>query len=185
MLTHTEDYIAKTPDMMGVAGRAWGLQLSTLREILRWPVETDPTVAAWLVEVPRPHPIFHSYYVFAMHLRPLPGRFPDPPHVRKFGATHEFWLYAAHPEFPRAPIIMGQAKPQYLAPPNFIGQFGTNPQLGPVVADAMARRFILNMVISPMVAGSLSPDTDQQQQWVDRFGDEMLIGSIPPKEKMN
>lgn len=170
------DIVTTPPTLTGQAGRAWGLPLSVLREKLKWP-PVDPTVSAWLIERLDAHPVWHSYFVFAYHLRDEPGR--PLVTIRKPGATHEFMLLAANPEYPREPVITGDAAPRYLTPANFCAQFEAS-------SDQNARIFVISRIIQPLVDGRLNPDTDYVEHWFREFGRDaelpMPMISLEPRK---
>ena len=118
----------------------------------------------WVITAPWAHPLWHSYILHLIHLRPMgDGRktlFYVP------GATHEMMLFALDPEYPLEPIVMGQARAQWLRPGNFAAQF-----ISP--SDEMARRRIRDTV-SLICAAGLNPDTDAISQWVALYGDAMV-----------
>lgn len=157
--------ITHIPDMSGPAGRAWGLDLTALRVKLGTPAGTDATVSAWLVEAPWAHPIWHSYLIFAIHLRVIEGQ--PIPTILRLGSTHQFWVYAADPNFPRDPAVRGIDVPRRLEPPNFCAQFGP-------LDDNGARLFVRQQIIAPIIMGNLNPDTDAVSQWLEAFGDDMV-----------
>lgn len=156
--------ITRVPDMSGPVGRAWGIDLTALRTRLKKPPGTDPTVSAWVVEAPWAHPVWHSYLIFAVHLRVIEG-LPIPTILRP-GSTHQFWVYAADPGAPREPAIRGITAPKRLEPPNFCAQFGP-------LDDTGARLFVRQQIVSPIIMGNLNPDTDAVSQWIEAFGDDM------------
>ena len=116
-----------------------------------------------VVEAPWAHPIWHSYAVILVHLRPLPDGRPTKFYLA--AATHEIWLYALDPDQPRQPMIeFGQ--PKWLTPMNFGAQF--------IAASDEAAKLKVEEAVQDIVAGKLSPDTDFIRHWAYRFGDNML-----------
>ena len=108
------------PTITDTHGRAWTVDLAALRTTLGVKAEDDAGVAQWVVEAPWAHPLWHSYLLALVHLRPMPdGR---PTKLYLIGATHELWLYALNPEHPREPLIVGKNGARYLQPINFAAQ---------------------------------------------------------------
>lgn len=112
------------------------------------------------VEAPWAHPVWHSYMLMAVHLRPLPG-FP-PPKINLTGATHEVMLYALDPEYtPRLDDVQ-----KYLTPGNFHGQWIAE-------SDAAATAKVEGCV-NDILNGLLSPDTDHRRTWTELFSDSNI-----------
>ena len=151
-----DDKIEKVPDVFGVGGQAW-----------KCPHEADGKagVAVWLIEAPWAHPIWHSYMLVLVHLRPLPGG--PPPNFYLEGATHELWLHAIDPSVERQTILStGKATRKLLWPMNFAAQI-----IEPT--DELARERVEGAV-RKVCAGQLSPDTDFRRDWEALFGSNML-----------
>ena len=169
------DPITTPPEISGGHGRAWRCDLDAAR--LRWAVnaENDCCLDHWVVEAPWAHPIWHSYSLVLIHLRPLSdGR------KTKFyvdGATHELWLWALDPDKNRIPMLSGgDAAGLWLIPLNFAAQFIE-------VADDLAQQRVRS-AIQRICDGTLSPDTDFRSMWIDLFGNNMMKdrpGAKPPK----
>lgn len=154
------------PSIAGVAGRAWKLDLAAHRSKLDLDPRDDASVAAWLIEAPAAHPLWHSYLMTLVHLRPLrDGRRtvffrPD--------ATHEFLLFACHPDAKRADMLSGACDlgSCLLQPTNFAAQLVCDRD---DIADHQIER-----CVQDICNGLLNPDTDARGQWIARFGDAML-----------
>lgn len=145
-------------------GRAWQCDVDKLRQTLQVEHEQDGTLGMWIVEARWAHPIWHSYSLVLVHLRPL-----VPPVETKFylpGATHEIWVYAMDPDAPRSPAILGDERPRWLTPKNFAAQF-----IEPSDEAAISR---VEGAVDLILSGELSPDTDFQHQWRALFGDNMV-----------
>jgi len=150
----------------GAAGKAWRVDLDRLRQSLG-PSIDDSTVSTWVIEAPWAHPVWHSYTICLIHLRPMPGsQFQPKFHLE--GATHEFSLFALSPEAPRAEIILGQVSPisHVLTPMNFGSQFIE-------IEDRLAIERI-EKSIQEICHGKLSPDTDWQRDWIKRYNNAMI-----------
>lgn len=151
------------PAVVGPRGKAWEVDMPALRETFKIPPAEDATIGCWIVEAPWAHPAWHSYLLFAFHLRAVPNR----PAAKKFIplATHEFFLFALHPDAPRAECILGRDNPvaHRMTPPNFAAQYVE-------IDDDLARgRMVAAM--QEICDGKLSPDVDASADWVARFGD--------------
>ena len=152
------------PDRDGTVGRAWNCDIVALRQRLNVAAYDDATLAIWCVEAPWAHPLWHSYRVALVHLRPMRGG-----RETKFyrdGATHEFWVEALNPEKPRLPAIRGEESGKVLVPLNFAAQL--------VEPSDEAARTRIEAAIDLMIAGELNPDTDARRQWEALFGDAMI-----------
>lgn len=145
-------------------GRAWQCDIDKLRKTLKVEREADATLGMWIVEAPWAHPFWHSYSLVLIHLRPL-----VPPVETKFylpDATHEIWVYAMNADEPRAPAILGEARPAWLTPKNFAAQF-----IEPSDEAAIAR---IEATVGLILSGELNPDTDAASQWRALFGNNMV-----------
>lgn len=149
------------PELRGAAGMAWQYDIDAIsaKRRARHPNEAQPprelSIASWLVHAPAAHPAWHSYSIYCISLRDVPG-FP-PAVIHLPGATHEVMVLALNPDFPMAV----DEQPRHLTPSNFHGQF-----IEPSDEAAAAR---IRAVVQEVVDGVLSPDTDFRQQWVERF----------------
>ena len=54
-------------------GKAWRFDLDAIRMRMKADPASDAAVDAWLIEAPWAHPVWHSYLVMLIHLRPIPG----------------------------------------------------------------------------------------------------------------
>lgn len=149
---------AKEPDLIGPWGKAWKADLDGLRKRLVGDDRNvdDASIISWVVYAPWAHPMWHSYWIFLVHLRPLPGG--KPPVIHMPGATHEMMLYAADPRF--RPALDNIAK--FLVPGNFVGQFKVASD-----EEAAAR---VQKDVKDIIEGKLNPDTDALQMWIARYG---------------
>jgi hypothetical protein len=163
MMEAHEDAVTLAPDVTGPHGRAWAVRLASARLARGFKPEDDAMVAGWVVEAPWAHPAWHSYALLLMHLRPMPDNRPTKFYLE--GATHEIWLYALNPDFPRQPMIE-RLELRFLTPLNFAAQFIAE-------SDAAASNRALQAVMD-ICAGNLSPDTDFIRYWAARFGGNML-----------
>jgi len=127
------------------------------------PFRGNSIVAAWLVEAPWAHPIWHSYIISVIHLRPGPGC--PPATIVLADATHEIAVYALDPAAGRQQMLdTGLFK--ILHPVNFVAQMKEESD-----AAALERA---QAAVDLIVAGWLSPDTDFTRDWITLFGDNML-----------
>lgn len=152
------------PQRIGKFGRAWLFEYETIRKKLGVNPEDDATLGGWIVEAPWAHPIWHSYGIFLVHLRPL----PDGRKTFRYreDATHEFWIYALDPAKPRAPILVGESSGHLLTPVNFAAQLVEKSD-----GSAVSR---IEGAIDLILSGELNPDTDAQRQWEALFGNAMI-----------
>jgi hypothetical protein len=173
-MKHKLDTITKAPDLTGEKSRAWRIDIDTARAIGNWTTEEDATIAAWLVEAPWAHPAWHSYVIVLMHLRPLVA---DKRETKFYleGATHEMWLYAIDPKSSREDFVTkcNFKELSILTPINFAAQI-----IEPSDDAAIAR---VEKAVQEICNGELSPDTDFQSMWEERFGNHMI--KQPDKQK--
>lgn len=162
------DAIDKAPDMSGPHGRAWMVDLAALRAMLGVSAADDGTLVSWVVEAPWAHPMWHSYAISLMHLRPLPDGRPTKFYVPN--ATHELWVYAMDPDKKRAAMIAGAERgySAWMQPINFAAQI-----IEPNDAAAVER---IEAAVRWIVDGKLSPDTDYLRQWCALFNGAMVKG---------
>lgn len=159
-----KDLIAIRPTFLGPRGRAWEIDVDACYALKGINRRDGADIAGWLIEAPWAHPIWHSYCLVLIHLRPKRG------YMTKFyldDATHEFWVSALDPEQARQPQIETGAW-RALTPINFAAQLicGT---------DAEATELIRTRAVQPILEGRLSPDTDFAAQWSAIFGDNMVL----------
>jgi hypothetical protein len=153
--------IVTLPTKSGPFGRAWSIDFDAVHRALKLPAGTN--LASWILEARWAHPVWHSYFITLVHLRPQAG-LPDAVLYRP-DATHEFMLFALDPKQPREPQLREQ-RAAILMPPNFGAQLVEVSD-----ADAIAR---VDQAIDMVLAGLLNPDTDARQSWVALFGDTMI-----------
>lgn len=162
------DPITSAPDFVGSSGRAWVCRPPLYRKEPGYREGNYADVASWVIEAPRAHPFWHSYYITLVHLRPLPDNRPTIFYLD--GATHEFWLHALAPDGSRQKLIDGHPSGgeacNLLVPLNFAAQF-----IEPSDANAMRR---CEAAIQRICDGTLSPDTDNIRAWMYLFGDNMV-----------
>src|SRR4051812_16237629 len=153
------DPIAEKPGMSGLFGKAW-----TITDDNRL-TGREHSLAHWLIEAPRAHPVWHSYSLVMHHLRPMKNL--TKPMIYLPGATHEVCLFALDPMVDRRPLIAGgKVEALWLMPGNFAAQFIA-------ATDAVARDRV-RWAAQAVCDGVLNPDTDFRRQWVDLFGDNMM-----------
>lgn len=153
-------------------GRAWRTPQRVAFEVnpdgssQRDPELVDAVLDQWVVEAPWAHPVWHSYLIVLIHLRSAPNM-PEPT-IYLEGATHEMWVNALNPEVSRQELIeTGEiSKKQWLEPGNFAAQL-VEP------SDDAARQRVMRAV-AEIVRGDLSPDTDFVDDWIKRFGSNMV-----------
>jgi hypothetical protein len=165
--------MVKKPDYEGCIGKAWQADLVAVRKAHDVAEADDGTIDVWLLEAPGAHPVWHSYTLVLIHLRPMPDGRPTRFYLE--GATHEIWLHAMNPDIDRERFltdmkpqdIAGELTGGWLEPKNFASQLICE-------SDDAARKLILEMAVKPVCDGVLSPDTDYVRHWHMRFGDNML-----------
>ncbi|HJQ59413.1 MAG TPA: hypothetical protein VJ890_21075 [Vineibacter sp.] len=158
--------ITMAPTIVGSLGRAWLADLAVMRNRLEIESDRDGTLTSWVIEVPWANPVWHSYALTLIHLRPIDGL------RTKFylaGATHELWLYAMDPDAPRDDIVNGRLDSLsrfWLEPKNFAAQF--------IETDDAAALQRVRAAVMKICEGKLSPDTDYIRHWMHLFGDNMI-----------
>lgn len=156
------------PDMAGSVGNAWLCDLKRMKRESGIDDEADSTLVHWVVEAPWAHPIWSHYSLVLIHLRPL-AKNPQPLKFYIPGATHELWVMACSPEKDLTGVVRGDAGSQvgaWLSPKNFGSQMIYR-------SDAEAEERV-ESAVREIVEGQLSPDTDFQQMWIERFGNPMI-----------
>lgn len=126
-------------------------------------------IDAWMVEVPLAHPIWHTYLLSLIHLRPVPGL--ANPVLYKEGVTHELFLHAMNIDIDRELYLRdfkaqernGTKVPPLLMPVNFAAQF--------ICENDRKAKEEIAFAVNEMLVGRLSPDTDYRREWVALFGD--------------
>jgi len=162
-MTALNDKVTIAPTKLGPAGRAWSVDLDTALLAAGFARADDATLSVWIVEAAWAHPLWHSYAIILVHLRPMPdGRETK---LYRADASHEFWVYALNPEKPREAMIR-TGRAQWLTPINFAAQ----------LAEASDQAAITRIegAIDLILTGELSPDTDFQHQWEALFGNAMI-----------
>ncbi len=110
---------------------------------------------------PEAHPLWHSYQVSLVHLRPMEGvrdgslTSPD--------ATHEIHIFALDPE--STPDPADPSTIERLRPPNLVYQLRGRTDDGALD--------IFRAFVADLSSGVLNPDTDRrsaQLAWLDRWG---------------
>lgn len=139
--------------------------MEALRRTLRVEPGIDATIRSWIVEAPWAHPMWHSYVIIVIHLRPMPG-------IKTLfyvnNATHEIHLYALDPLVFRTGLIKGDVTyyPYCLTPINFAAQMVEKDD-----AAAVDKAFA---AVRDICEGKLNPDTDARASWIERFGGNMV-----------
>lgn len=150
------------PNIRGPHGRAWVMDIETFRAKHQRNGK-DATVGGWIIQAPWAHPVWHSYVLFVIHLRPLPQM--PPPRKSFVEATHEIMLFALNPQQPYQNVV---DPPPYLLPANFVAQF--------VAASDEAAKVKCESHVMEILEGKLSPDTDHMQSWIARFNASCVKG---------
>lgn len=170
-----KDEITAPPVVTGTHGRAWLCDLDAARTNLGVDSGSDATLAHWIIEATWAHPIWNSYSLVLVHLRPMADHRPTMFYLDD--ATHEIWLYAIDPDKSRALLIAGaEVDGHWLQPKNFAAQFIE-------VTDDLARTRV-RAAVHMICDAKLSPDTDFILSWANLFGDNMLkdrLSRRPPK----
>jgi hypothetical protein len=163
-----EKAISVTPALEGPHGKAWLVDLAAMRKQANVAEEQDATIAGWIIEAPWAHPIWHSYALILVHLRPM-----DPPIATNMyleGASHEMWLHALDPALDRERALsdIKVFSKGWMTPKNFAAQLKLE-------SDHAAIETIKVRGILPILHGALSPDSDYMRVWASIFGDNMLL----------
>lgn len=172
-----ESPVSIAPTIMGPHGKAWLCDHASLRRKLNVRDDQDGTVEHWIIEAPWAHPVWHSYSILLLHLRPLPDKRETLFYLEN--ASHEMMLHAMDPKADREAIIIGSGLfgGMWLTPTNFAAQFVE-------ISDDLARDRI-RKAVEIICAGNLSPDSDFINDWADLFGDNMMKdrpGARPPRK---
>jgi hypothetical protein len=157
------DPMTTPPERFGIAGRAWRVDLAAYRRAQGLAEEDPGVLVHWIVEAPRAHPLWHSFSLSLIHLRPHPV-LPEPT-LYADGVTHEVLLQVLDPAEPREPLLDG-ARPRWLQPANYAGQVTEASDEAAIARVASA--------VDRIVIGELSPDTDYRRDWIALFGDNMI-----------
>ena len=150
------------PDQVAPHGRAWRRDLDAVRRAAGVGND-DAMLVSWIIEAPWAHPVWHSYNLTLVHLRPT-ERHPRPV-IHVPGTTHEMMLFALDPLQPREPMLRTNAM-AWLRPPNFAAQL-----VEPSDEEAIDR---INATVASIIHGFLNPDTDALRDWINLFGDGMV-----------
>lgn len=145
------------PTRQGTHGKAWQIDLAAWRAMAGKP---GGEICGWIVEAPWAHPMWHSYFLSAVHLRHVEGFAPAVIHLP--GATHEVMLFALNPEF--SPAL--DEFPRVLTPSNFVGQW--------IAESDEAACAKVEACVDDILVGQLSPDTDFRRHWIQRFSDSNI-----------
>ncbi len=162
---HRLDAISRAPDMNGPAGKAWLVNIDEV--FANNPAlagKPHAQVAAWLVEAPYAHPLWHSYGFSLIHTGKVPGL--DECHLYVPGATHELVIFALDPDKSRDGALRTNLIKSRLEPINFGAQF-----------IASSNELAIERVrgdIQLVIDGQLSPDTDYRSMWIAKYGDNMV-----------
>lgn len=167
-----KDPIEAAPVIHGTHGRAWQCDVAKWAQHAPRP-DQDSCIGSWVIECPGAHPLWHSYLLTVVHLRPISGM------TTAFyldDATHEIWLHALLPEAPRAVLIEGRATSggsYVLTPINYASQFIE-------IRDDLALERV-RKAVEDVCFGKLNPDSDFVKDWQARFGDNMFKGRPNPR----
>lgn len=160
------DNVTTPPLVTGPHSRAWQCNMAVARKLNGIRAEDDGTLVHWLIEAPWAHPVWHSYSLVLVHLRPMPGN-PGDTVFYLDGATHELWLFAVDPKKDRNPMIStGLIDHCWMPPMNFGAQF--------IELDDDLAMIRISYAVQAICDGKLSPDTDYTHQWIELFGDNMI-----------
>ena len=155
-------------------GRAWRVDIDQVMKNTDAKPGSHAVIDWWVIEAPWAHPIWHSYSMTLVHLRPMPTNFGDDLAIHVPGATHEMLLYALDPKGDRAKMLeLGYSKESCLPllPGNFAAQL--------VEASDYEAAQRIEDTVKDVCDGLLSPDTDHLRDWIKRFGDGMVRKSRP------
>lgn len=156
--------VTAPPIVSGPHGRAWLCDTANGQRILGVPPERDSTLAHWVIEAPWAHPIWHSYSLVLVSLRPMPGTSTM---LYLDDATHELWLYAMDPNKDRNRLLSTAiVEGNWMSPGNYASQF--------VEIDDQLALDRVKAAVQKVCDGQLSPDTDFTSQWVALFGGNMM-----------
>lgn len=158
------DPVGREPTLVGAHGRAWLVDQAALFA-LNPGGQRDGQVSNWVVEASWAHPIWHSYWVALVHLRPFPGM-KGGTRIYLEGATHELWIYALSPEVPRNDFVEARSGPAFMTPKNFAAQLLCGDD-----GDAFAKA---EQGVRHIIEGRMNPDTDGTASMAAYFGDNML-----------
>jgi hypothetical protein len=161
-VAEVSDQVTIPPTIQAEHGRAWLVDLNKSPQAEERP---HATVATWLVEAPWAHPIWHSYLVCAIHLRPITDLktifYLD-------GATHEIWVFALEPDMERQRFMETRDTSLccQMYPKQFAAQF-----IEPSDESACER---VKKSVEMICRKELSPDVDAQNDWGKLYGYNMM-----------
>lgn len=159
-----KDQITAPAVVSGPNGRAWLCDLAAVRQSIGVGADQDGTLAHWIVEAPEAHPLWHSYSIVLVHLRPMAdGRKTL---IYLDDATHEIWLMAIDPKANRNRMLTKVVPAPWLEPKNFAAQFIE-------ASDDLARERV-QRAVTMICVGALNPDTDFNRHWEALFGSNMM-----------
>lgn len=123
-----------------------------------WSLTVDPKVssgaiATWLIYAPWMHPHWNFHWAHLVHLREIEGA--PPPTLQFISATHEFAVFALHPE--HEPANLDYTKFQWLEPVSICQQFERD-------SDAEALQLIEDK-LQAVGRGEVSVDSDYRSLW--------------------
>lgn len=136
----------RRPDLKGPAARAWRLASPAYPACL----------AAYLVDRPGAHPLWHVYVVAVAHLRPVDGL--PPAKLRFPEATHELSILSLNPEdMPEPEPDRDSSTFLHLLPPDLSWQGA--------LTDDEAERLVMDAVTLICADRKISPDSDFREWW--------------------
>lgn len=130
--------------------------------------DQEAALAGWLATIPTAHPLWHSYAINVIHLRPIDGVRPANKHYPE--AAYEINVIALDPDKPLSDPKQGETyRISHLVPLNLVLQFHG-------ISDGQAQG-LARALVAEYVAGRISPDTDFRshnisfiREYVERFG---------------
>jgi hypothetical protein len=146
--------------------KAWRLDWASKLRASGFDPAHDGAVASWIIQAPWAHPVWNSYWLHFVHLRPIDrGEGVIPTIFYLEGATHELWLYALDPETPLEISIGNEKMPAVLTPKNFASQL--------ILESDEAAIELARSTAKDVLEARLNPDTDAVRAWWARFGENM------------
>jgi hypothetical protein len=140
-------------DHSGVYGRAWKVDLATYRHKR---VESQATLACWILNCPGAHLLWSWWLLSVIHLRNIEGA--KPANVRLPGATHEVIVASLNPDYPPPnPKAFGDEDIRILIPIDVTEQF--------TVGSDVEANEVCDLAAFACCAGTLSPDQDFRAAW--------------------
>lgn len=155
--------ITAAPVVTGAYGRAWLCDVAEAVRRAGLGPDDHGCLSHWIVEAPWAHPVWHSYALVLVHLRPLAAGRQTLLYLE--GATHEIWLSALDPDVDRNDMLAAGVVAGWLRPMNFAAQFIE-------IADELARGRV-QQTVQAICDGRLIPDTDARADWISLYGDNM------------